>query len=300
MTDLIKIRGIGSSVVEKLKEAGITNIKQLSQTNPESISKIKGIGLTSAKRWIENAKKIMSGEDTIKTRTPPKSIKTQPKTTSQKAKSRSSTSRPTTQKKTPPQKKKVVLKEMDKSSTSRTITPQRKKESEPLFEDTAEPIPRFLLDRFSKNALKVLYLSFKSLNQENVKNLEKYQQILAPERIKFNPYYEDEKNALKAIDEKLKFLENLILRSKEGAMKGYLNDFIVKALERGVFNAIIKKLGKKIGPEQAAIKIFDGINKKVKKDLLTRATEITNIRDIQKIIEELYPEKVELFYKRKK
>ncbi|MHA1657683.1 MAG: helix-hairpin-helix domain-containing protein [Promethearchaeota archaeon] len=54
--DLTVLKGIGSSAVEKLKNAGINTVAQLADKTPNQLSKIKGIGLETAKNIINLAK----------------------------------------------------------------------------------------------------------------------------------------------------------------------------------------------------------------------------------------------------
>jgi predicted RecB family nuclease len=49
--------GIGESTVELLKQHGINSIEELATSNVERISKIEGIGVSDAKRYIYIAKK---------------------------------------------------------------------------------------------------------------------------------------------------------------------------------------------------------------------------------------------------
>lgn len=50
------IKGVGAKSAELLREAGYDTISKIANATPEELSKIKGIGLTTAKRIIENAK----------------------------------------------------------------------------------------------------------------------------------------------------------------------------------------------------------------------------------------------------
>ena len=54
--DMKIIKGIGGSVARQLHNAGINSIKALANTNPNRISRIKGIGLATANKFIQNAK----------------------------------------------------------------------------------------------------------------------------------------------------------------------------------------------------------------------------------------------------
>ncbi|MGQ4874199.1 MAG: helix-hairpin-helix domain-containing protein [Promethearchaeia archaeon] len=316
--DLTRVKGIGVKAAELLKAAGITTIEALAKSNIENLVKIKGIGPASAKKWINNAIELLKSNNNkinnkskanksapkgIPAKTPKKSVTTKKisstpkKTTARESNSgvkiqSTSVSKITSSKPTYYSKSKQI-----KSSISTTTKSETHKIE---IKDTAEPIPRFLLNRLSKKALKILNMSYTAMKRENLKNLENYLKILEPERIKFDPAFQDEKNALIAIDEKIKFIESLIINYRENEIQRNLEEYIVKPMERNEFKLILDRLSENFGPEQAAIKIFDGLSKKVKKILLKNTTEIANIRDIQKIIEEKYPDKAKLYYQKHK
>ena len=294
VNDLTKLAGIGPKAATLLSEArGLNSIEDLAKSNPKDLAKIKGIGLTSATKWIQNAKSFL---DQSNSKSSPKAqtIKRESKPAQKKAPKKASSSRAQQLSRSTP--KKVA-------SSIKTIKNQRStaiNKKEPEFRDTAEPIPGFLYNRMSKKAQKILKMSFTAMNKENLKNLQAYVKLLDPERVKFDPAYPDEKNAILAIDEKVKFIEVLIRKIKEKESEGELHKHVIIPLKRGQYSAITERLGEHFGPEEAAIKIFDNLNKKVKKILLSNTTEIANIRDIQRIIEQLFPEEVELFYKRQR
>ncbi|MHA1489442.1 MAG: helix-hairpin-helix domain-containing protein [Promethearchaeota archaeon] len=54
--DLTVIKGIGPSAAEKLKNTGINTVAQLANKTPNQLSKIKGIGLETAKNMINSAR----------------------------------------------------------------------------------------------------------------------------------------------------------------------------------------------------------------------------------------------------
>ncbi|MFX0104433.1 MAG: helix-hairpin-helix domain-containing protein [Candidatus Hodarchaeota archaeon] len=57
--DIKIIKGIGSSVAEQLHNAGINSLNDLANSNPNRLSKIKGIGLTTANKYIQNARNYL-------------------------------------------------------------------------------------------------------------------------------------------------------------------------------------------------------------------------------------------------
>ncbi|MHA1293649.1 MAG: hypothetical protein ACTSQJ_13405, partial [Promethearchaeota archaeon] len=95
-----------------------------------------------------------------------------------------------------------------------------------------------------------------------------------------------------------KLIENLILNHKENESNKFLQNHIIKPMKNGIFKQYTDRLSEYFGPEECAIKIYDSLNKKVKKSY--PFTEISFIREIQKIIEEYYPDKVKLFTGKKK
>lgn len=294
VNNLTKLAGIGPKAATLLREeGGINSIEDLAKANPKELAKIKGIGLTSATKWIQDAiAHNNSSNSKIAEKAPPSKSESKPAPKS--APKRTIKAAPKQSSRPAPKKTSTLPKQSRTGSTS--SAPEKK----PEFRDTAEPIPGFLYNRLSKKAQKVLHMSFTSMNRENLKNLENYVKILTPERIKFDPAYPDEKNVLLAIDEKVKFIETLIRKLKDKESEGELYTHVIIPLKKGVYSSVTNRLSENFGPEEAAIKIFDSLNKKVKKILLSHTTEVGNIRDIQKIIEELFPEKVKLFYNQKK
>lgn len=57
--ELVRIWGIGPVAASRLIKAGITTIEQLAAAQPTELAFVKGIGITSAKKIIANAKHLM-------------------------------------------------------------------------------------------------------------------------------------------------------------------------------------------------------------------------------------------------
>ncbi|MHA1291573.1 MAG: helix-hairpin-helix domain-containing protein [Promethearchaeota archaeon] len=57
--DLMRVRGIGKAAALKLIKAGITTIDQIAKAKPQELAFVKGIGLISAKKIIDNAKHLI-------------------------------------------------------------------------------------------------------------------------------------------------------------------------------------------------------------------------------------------------
>ncbi|MHA1685987.1 MAG: helix-hairpin-helix domain-containing protein [Candidatus Heimdallarchaeaceae archaeon] len=57
-TNIEEIKGVGARSAQLLREAGYDTINKIAQATPEELAKIKGIGLSTAKKIIENAKNI--------------------------------------------------------------------------------------------------------------------------------------------------------------------------------------------------------------------------------------------------
>lgn len=56
------INGVGPKTAKLLEETGITDLKQLADTTVEELTKIKGIGKTTAQKIIEGARAILEGK----------------------------------------------------------------------------------------------------------------------------------------------------------------------------------------------------------------------------------------------
>ncbi|MFO8019989.1 MAG: helix-hairpin-helix domain-containing protein [Promethearchaeia archaeon] len=287
---LTEIKGIGPTAAGKLKDAGIANVEELAKSSKDNLVKIKGIGRKSANKWISLAQEISSESTTEKVSKEPTSSKSKKKSIKKRKSKTSSPRRKPTKK---------VKSRTSSSAKSKTISarsePERKKEIS--FTDASKDIPSFLRKRLSKKANKVLDMSLKFLKKESLKSLKKYQRTLDPERIKFNPSIEKEKNAILAIDEKSKLLEQLILNYKENHADNIFKEYFVVPLKDGDFKEHIDKLGKFFEPEKVAIEIFDDVKKRAKKKYPFSDTNF--IRRIQKYIIRLYPDKVEPHDRRK-
>ena len=63
--ELIRVRGIGPTAVERLINAGVKSIEEIAKSNPEQSAWIKGIGMISASKIIQNAKELINLEKGI-------------------------------------------------------------------------------------------------------------------------------------------------------------------------------------------------------------------------------------------
>ncbi len=59
--DLTKIKGIGSGTAEKLNVRKIYTYRQLAEITPEKLSEAPGVGIATARKFIEEAKKLLEG-----------------------------------------------------------------------------------------------------------------------------------------------------------------------------------------------------------------------------------------------
>ena len=65
MGSLIRIRGIGKTVAQRLANAGIETVEDVAKATKTQIAWIKGIGMISAKKIIENAHELINLEKGI-------------------------------------------------------------------------------------------------------------------------------------------------------------------------------------------------------------------------------------------
>jgi Holliday junction resolvasome RuvABC DNA-binding subunit len=63
--ELMRVRGIGPTAAERLINAGIKSIEEIARSNIEQLAWIKGIGIISAKKIIENANELINLEKGI-------------------------------------------------------------------------------------------------------------------------------------------------------------------------------------------------------------------------------------------
>lgn len=60
--ELVKVKGIGSKMSEKLRNVGINDITQLASSNPERIVESLGISKDRASRFIKNACSLLKNK----------------------------------------------------------------------------------------------------------------------------------------------------------------------------------------------------------------------------------------------
>lgn len=63
--ELERVSGVGPAAALKLVKAGVKTIEQLAKARPEELAFVKGIGVVSAKKIIENANEILRLEKGI-------------------------------------------------------------------------------------------------------------------------------------------------------------------------------------------------------------------------------------------
>ena len=63
--ELVRVRGIGPTAAERLVNAGIKSIDEIANSKPAELAWIKGIGMTSAPKIIENALQLIKLEKGI-------------------------------------------------------------------------------------------------------------------------------------------------------------------------------------------------------------------------------------------
>ena len=63
--ELERVSGIGPIAAINLNKAGVKNIEEIAAAKPEELAWIKGIGIVSAKKIIENANNLLKLEKNI-------------------------------------------------------------------------------------------------------------------------------------------------------------------------------------------------------------------------------------------
>jgi Holliday junction resolvasome RuvABC DNA-binding subunit len=63
--ELVRVRGIGPTAAERLMNAGIKSIDEIAKSKPKELAWIKGIGMLSAEKIIENALELLKLEKGI-------------------------------------------------------------------------------------------------------------------------------------------------------------------------------------------------------------------------------------------
>ncbi len=63
--ELSRVKGIGPKTAELFIEAGIISIKAISESTPEDLAEIKGVGVISANAIIRSAKQVINAEKGI-------------------------------------------------------------------------------------------------------------------------------------------------------------------------------------------------------------------------------------------
>ncbi|MEE9378874.1 MAG: DUF4332 domain-containing protein [Candidatus Lokiarchaeia archaeon] len=63
--ELVRVRGIGPTAAERLVKAGVKSIEEIAKSKPEQLAWIKGIGMISADKIIQNANELLNLEKGI-------------------------------------------------------------------------------------------------------------------------------------------------------------------------------------------------------------------------------------------
>lgn len=63
--ELIRVRGIGPTAAERLINAGVKSIEEIAKSKPQQLAWIKGIGMISANKIIQNANELINLEKGI-------------------------------------------------------------------------------------------------------------------------------------------------------------------------------------------------------------------------------------------
>ena len=63
--ELVRVRGIGPTAAERLINAGVKSIEEIAKSKPEQLAWIKGIGMISADKIIQNANELINLEKGI-------------------------------------------------------------------------------------------------------------------------------------------------------------------------------------------------------------------------------------------
>jgi len=63
--ELVRVRGIGPTAAERLVNAGVKSIEEIAKSKPEQLAWIKGIGMISADKIIQNANELLNLEKGI-------------------------------------------------------------------------------------------------------------------------------------------------------------------------------------------------------------------------------------------
>lgn len=63
--ELVRVRGIGPTAAERLVNAGVKTIEEIAKSKPAQLAWIKGIGMISADKIIQNANELLNLEKGI-------------------------------------------------------------------------------------------------------------------------------------------------------------------------------------------------------------------------------------------
>jgi hypothetical protein len=160
------------------------------------------------------------------------------------------------------------------------------------MEEILERIPSFsgyLLNRMSKEAQKAIRLGVLEINRMKTSDLEKAMEHLTPVRMFFDASYENEKEILDFLEQKIAYMNKILeqLHEKEG--EALYHKEILEPLAKGKFEKIIRKWGPEISVDECAYQILDKIGGRTLKKI--PLSEFVLRKKLIENLKEKYPEK---------
>ena len=157
--------------------------------------------------------------------------------------------------------------------------------------DILSKIPNFsqyLMNRISDKAQRALQLGVLEINRSSLSTLIQNIDHLTSALMFFDEAYDKEKEIVKAINQKIDYMNNLQeqLHEKEGEL--LIRKNFIEPLKKGKFDKIVKKWGPEYGVEDCAWEILKKMGRKAKKIPLS---EFVLRKKIAEVLKEQYPDK---------
>jgi len=149
-------------------------------------------------------------------------------------------------------------------------------------------IPRYLMDRMSRDAQKYFMMGLLDINRLPSDKVERGIEYLSGARMFFDTAYENEKEVLTFLDKKVAFMNRRLGELKEKEAEEKIRKNFMEPFLKGKFDKITRKIGSGSSIENAAWEIVEKMGRDARNIPLS---EIALRRKIEEVLKERYGKK---------
>ncbi|GAB4312941.1 MAG: hypothetical protein Kow0069_13860 [Promethearchaeota archaeon] len=152
--------------------------------------------------------------------------------------------------------------------------------------------PAYLVERMTKAGKKYLKMGLRAMRKQSPEKIHKILDVLAAEKIKYDPTFEKERKFLRFLDGLLSELSATMEAKLEAAAIEWFRTNVEVPLSEGKFDQFVEKFSRYYGAQEVAVEIHDSIGARVRRKYPFPETHL--IRQIRALLERTYPEKAKL------